>query len=1130
MATNSDYQIASLEQLAAVLQRRLRILETKCARYGIDAPTHLIIEKEDVKNQLAEIRATLHGLHPDDADNQGFTNLTEPTIGATVLKRRSFRIYYLALGSCLVIGSGALGLGVGQLGGFLLGDWKTTFGITMVAFAFCFSIWYFSPVNNNSPSYRRYRKVYLRHLFYRHRDFDVKGLSTRGIYNLEQEHVFVSLELEPQPMDRISSGLIPKTPESLPAGDHDIWSYLKGRDITNQKFAIIGSPGSGKTTLLKHITLTYASFSNRRRHPKLPNRTPILLFLRDHAKYIANNPRLTLAQVIHQSLVPWRQPPPPGWFETELQRSRCVVLLDGLDEVADLKIRKQVVTWVERQMQIYPKNSFLITSRPLGYRSNPLTGVHVLEVRPFTSAQVRRFVENWYYAIEVMSSQKDDPGVRMRAVEGANDLLQRLINAAALTELAANPLLLTMIATIHRYRSRLPGRRVELYAEICEVFLGKRRQSFDLDLEIAPMQKQRVLQPLAYQMMKNQQREIESVEALQWIEKPLSFISVHMPGTDFLKMIEESSGLLLERESGIYSFAHQTFQEYLAAVYIQEQRLIAELIAQAENSWWHETILLYAARSDASPIVEKCIENDSPSINALVLTIGCLNEASEIQPMLRARAEKLLLEEVEDDDPQRQRIVAEALVTQRLRRMVRLNDYRYIDTALVTHAEYQLFLDEQRQQGRYYQPDHWSGMHFSPGQGHTPIAGIRPADADAFCIWLTQRERGGYYQLPLVEEGQVYTKETNSTTGYWVRQDRGFTCEGAAAMDMNNFKMALEHRIADDFINLRLYALLVIFGAVHEQARDLAGLRPTDRDLLEDQNRIRRLIGYLDLAHPLLLALVGTLDQGSAHELTIGLANARSLARTSAQDLATALEAARASASAQGPDPARASAQDQDRGRFNARLSDIAHASAISNTNSLANALTTFGPILQILKSALSADFVNNAELMNHFDPADMRTRKLLEAIVYGYEPMSEQLRLRLRSHIYIPDADQFRAFVRSHAFILDHAHALTCIDAFDRTSGERAIDRTKSTLQRAYLRYWALMCSALITQAVKSPPISAPRNLRGEQHKDWTKAQICYGFYIDLALLEERIEGNIPAVEGIRITKELPVGAEARH
>ncbi len=40
-------------------------------------------------------------------------------------------------------------------------------------------------------------------------------------------------------------------------------------------------------------------------------------------------------------------------------------------------------------------------------------------------------------------------------------------------ELAINPLMLTVIAMVHRDRVKLPDRRAELYAEAVDVLLGK---------------------------------------------------------------------------------------------------------------------------------------------------------------------------------------------------------------------------------------------------------------------------------------------------------------------------------------------------------------------------------------------------------------------------------------------------------------------------------------------------------------------------------------------------------------------------------------------------------------------------------------------------------------------------------
>ncbi len=271
-------------------------------------------------------------------------------------------------------------------------------------------------------------------------------------------------------------------------------------------------------------------------------------------------------------------------------------MLDGLDEVADPAQRKLLADWVERQMKACGQNRFIITSRPFGYRDNPLEGVTVFEVRSFTHAQIQRFVHNWYLANEVMSMQKDDPGVRLAAKQGADDLLKRISSNGALSTLAVNPLLLTMITNVHRYRSSLPGRRVELYAEICEVFLGKRQQARGVELDMTPAQKQRVLQPLAYTLMTRQLRELPVADAVCAIQEPLARVNPFAP------IGRESSGLLLERENGVYGFAHLTFQEYLAAVHMGEQHLEMELQWHVEDGWWHEALRLYAAKVDATSV------------------------------------------------------------------------------------------------------------------------------------------------------------------------------------------------------------------------------------------------------------------------------------------------------------------------------------------------------------------------------------------------------------------------------------------------------------------------------------------------------------------------------------------------
>ena len=84
----------------------------------------------------------------------------------------------------------------------------------------------------------------------------------------------------------------------------------------------------------------------------------------------------------------------------QLRRGRCLVLLDGLDEVARADDRLAVADWVERQIAAHPGNHFVVTSRPYGLPDSLTAQADVFVVRPFTADQVQLFLDRWYRAAE----------------------------------------------------------------------------------------------------------------------------------------------------------------------------------------------------------------------------------------------------------------------------------------------------------------------------------------------------------------------------------------------------------------------------------------------------------------------------------------------------------------------------------------------------------------------------------------------------------------------------------------------------------------------------------------------------------------------------------------------------------
>ncbi|NJR15163.1 MAG: NACHT domain-containing protein [Calothrix sp. CSU_2_0] len=474
-----------------------------------------------------------------------------------------------------------------------------------------------------SPFQRDYYKA----LEYKCRDFETQGLDNE--WTLELKNVFVQLKISANSVNNAKQDIIPHANNLDNNLEKSIWDFLAANKNQNHQFdkiVILGRPGSGKTTLLRHLTLIYATKQESKINPKPPQLIPILFYLREIRDEISSqNP--SLEDLIKQQLEKLKinnKPlnPPVHWLRKNLQKNRFLILLDGLDEVADKNQRQHVRTWVDKQMQAYPDTTFILTSRPNGYRElQRQVQVSELEVQPFNREQIKEFLHSWYLQTEIKSrAGQNDEGVKQAATNQANKLINRLQNSQnsrAIAAMAVNPLLLTMIATVHRRGNVLPGKRVELYKEICQILLEKRQRAKNIHDTLTASQKQSVLQELALVLMQKKVREFNLAEGVGYIQQQLTTLPQHFPNAEaFIKHIRDDCGLLVEKEIGIYEFAHLSFQEYLSAVEIKESNQEDILIGNINNSWWAETIRLYAAVNDATNLIQAVINMPVPSINA----------------------------------------------------------------------------------------------------------------------------------------------------------------------------------------------------------------------------------------------------------------------------------------------------------------------------------------------------------------------------------------------------------------------------------------------------------------------------------------------------------------------------------
>lgn len=754
----------------------------------------------------------------------------------------------------------------------------------------------------------RYRRWVLDSLTY----IDVQDLATGGDHIPELGELYVDVALVSRAAYQASGAPLSQAAEDT-SKRHSITELLDRRSPV--VLALLGQPGSGKSTLLAHAARRSAQLAGPGRRGQ--RRVPILLALRRHAELIVADPAISLPDVVRDMAGAGPGKEPRGWWERQLRRGQCMVLLDGLDEVAHVYDRLTVADWVERQIAAHPGNHFVVTSRVHGIPGPLPAQADVFMVRPFTADQVQLFLDRWYLAAERHatggSGRSAQPAVRIRARESVARLTTRLAQHPALRDLAANPLLLTMIATAHRYRGALPDSRADLYGEICHVLLSRRDQSKDFPALLSWSVKQALLAALAYQMMREHVSSLPADRVLEIVRPQLERFPSSVTGEAFLDEVARN-GLLIEAPAGRYSFAHLTFQEYLAARHVSTSPdHVKRLAGNVSDPWWRETILLYAATADASLIVSACLDN--PTIPALTLAFDCGEASTEMDPDLRQRLDLERQRAFEPDcSAEHRRLIAGVTATRLTRQTLTTAAGTRICAQPVPADLYWLFLADTQAP----RPD-------SPcdPRADQPATGSWGTEAQAFVRWLnsvTATAAGIEVRLPRHEElqeeaiasalsGQLPASVTGAWTQpgpeLWLRPGQphphelsGTTLRQAIAVDAE--KTAIVPQVLTA-------AVLNVFVNI---IRDLVDVRALSGALADDLAARARSGGQaVDLMHAHARAIVLTyadaLDLTRADAITqtcaadpylihaLDLDGARDLAHSIARDLTSAISLAR---------------------------------------------------------------------------------------------------------------------------------------------------------------------------------------------------------------------------------------------
>lgn len=406
---------------------------------------------------------------------------------------------------------------------------------------------------------------------------------------------------------------------------------------------LVGDAGSGKTTLLQWIAVSAARNQWPLQLGHWHGKVPFLVRLRKYAD--GRPPEVEDFTLEVASTLSGRKP--SRWCSDVLHEGNAIVLIDGLDELP-APLRPDVQTWLDDLRSSYPDNVFIITSRPVALRdkSFKLNGLQLAYLHPMGPSQINALVLHWH-----RSTSQGLPEADRADHQAKGDLVaEHILQNPALLDLAGSPLLCAVLCSLaytHKGIGGLPRRRVDLYEAALVMLTGRRDSERRIIAPMGAAERMLLLEDLAQWLIRNGQSEIPREKAIRHIKRTLGSLQhVTITAEEALQDLLERS-ILREPAVDVIDFVHRTFEEYLAARWINNEDDFGALLSRADDPALAGVIALVAGlarRQDASMIMSKLLDmaEASDSDAAYGLVMSCIDAALVVDPAIMSRAQVYL--------------------------------------------------------------------------------------------------------------------------------------------------------------------------------------------------------------------------------------------------------------------------------------------------------------------------------------------------------------------------------------------------------------------------------------------------------------------------------------------------------
>lgn len=369
------------------------------------------------------------------------------------------------------------------------------------------------------------------------------------------------------------------------------------------KLMILGKPGAGKTTFLKRLAMQCIGGK------VMSDRVPVFVTLKEFAEFKGQPDLLDYLD---------------RWAGLSLgaivQAGKALILLDGLDEVREVD-SDRVLRQIKAFSQQFSQNCFVITCR-IAAREYTYEQFTEVEVADFDDTQIAEFSNNWF------RSRND--------AAKAERFLARLTKDEPIRELAASPLLLTLLCLVFEDSGDFPTNRAELYQNGVDVLLKKWDVKRNIERDrvykgLSLKRKEALLGQIARKTFEAGNYFFKQREAERYISEYIQNLpdastdpeALEVDSAAVLKSIEAHHGLLIERARNIYSFSHLTFHEYFVA---------CKIFASCNQHATDDPTL--------QALANHITENRWREV--IVLTVGMLESADCLLQMMKCQIDELL--------------------------------------------------------------------------------------------------------------------------------------------------------------------------------------------------------------------------------------------------------------------------------------------------------------------------------------------------------------------------------------------------------------------------------------------------------------------------------------------------------